>query len=231
MNDLETINRYLARVRGDAEALGLDLSFSSDPAAFAEFLEQQDETHGVSSVHDPRRSDIRPREFAWMLVKSGDTGVCCHAIRLFETDDLIADIYTGRIYEDIPVRDHWPDPEMYEAAEKLLISGRVAFGGGLWVHPAWRGQNLSAVFRKALRVVTIPRFKWEHYVSTYRNTANRREWAKGDGWTPNVIPLSKGYYVPYGKELDVILTHATVDETLDVLRREMAPTATPAAAT
>jgi hypothetical protein len=218
--DINIINQYAAEVKQQAGAIGLTIEYSSDPQAFAGFLGDQSETHGVSSIHDPRRSDILPREFAWLLAKHDGEGVCSHAIRLIVTDSLIEDIITHRLYCDIEVPDHWEDTEMYPEARDVQIAGRVAFGGGLWVHPDWRGRDLSGMLRKVLRVISIPRLNWDVYFSTYRNTANRREWAKGDGWNPIVIPLSRGYYPPYRKPLDVLLAGATREQTLGLLRAQ-----------
>ncbi len=219
--DLALINAYAAKVRADAASVGLDLHYDSDPHSFVEFLSQQTETHGVSSAHDPQFTDILRREFAWLRADDQEgRGVCCHAIRVVETASFIEDILTQRLYGDIEVLDHWEDVELYPEARELKIAGRVAFGGGLWVHPDWRGKDLSGMLRKVLRVVSLPRLNWDYYFSTYRNTANRREWAKGDGWNPVSVPLSRGYYRPYREKLDVILAGASREQTLALLREQ-----------
>ena len=76
------------------------------------------------------------------------------------------------------------------------------------------------MLRKVLRVVSLPRLNWDWYFSTYRNTPNRREWAKGDGWNPFSVPLSRGYYPPYREKLDVILAGASRAQTLELLRAQ-----------
>lgn len=219
--DIELINGYSAKVKAAAAALGLTLHYSSDPHSFVEFLGKQPETHGVSSVHDPQYSEILRREFAWLRADDQEgRGVCSHAIRVIETTCFIEEVITQRLYGDIEVPDHWEDVELYPEARELNIAGRVAFGGGLWVHPDWRGRDLSGLLRKVLRVVSLPRLNWAWYFSTYMNTPNRKEWAKGDGWNPISVPLSRGYYRPYREKLDVILAGASREQTLALLREQ-----------
>ncbi len=220
--DIALVTDYAAMVREQAAAKGLMLKYDADPQAFVAFLSRQDSTHGVSSAHDPGRSYITPDHFAWMCAEHEGRPAACHAIRLIETDSLVEEIITHRLFENIEVKERWESvglrPEARAEIERLGIRGRVAFGGGLWVHPGWRGMELSGLLRKVLRVISIPRLNWSWYFSTYQNTPNRREWAKGDGWNPHVIPLSSGFYPPYRGPLDVLLAGASLAQTLALLR-------------
>jgi hypothetical protein len=217
-DDLERIRDYCDRVYAEAAARGIVLRRSSFADEFCEFLGQQEQTHGVSSIHNPVHSDIRPREFEWLLGEIDGVGVCCHAIRLIETEDLIQDILTGRLYADAVPAERWQDPGIYPGAREIKIAGRVAFAGGLWVAPAHRGGGLPALIRKMLRLTTLGRFRWTDYVSTFQNTPNRRAWSMDDSGNTRMFPLSRGHYVPYGSELDVIMATVTAEETLEMLR-------------
>ena len=223
--DFELIQAYVEFVREQAEDLGFSMSLSSDAAAFADFLRGQDETHGISSIHDPAVSFITPQNFAWFRVDQEGEGVACHAIRAIETDDFIEEVRTHRVFGDIDVSWDFQDVGLYPEAHSLSFDGRIGIGGGLWIHPRCRGRNLSAVFSKLLRIIGIRRFRLDHYVSFVLNTGKRQQWSLQSNGQTRIPPLLKGYYPPYGRKLDVLLTHCTREEMLRQIRQEMAETA------
>jgi GNAT superfamily N-acetyltransferase len=221
VDELTLVQRYVERVRNRACQRGLALHLDNDVDAFVDFLGAQEATHGVSSIHDPAHSYITPDNFLWMRIDDGGTGVCCHAIRLVETDDLIAEVLTHRIFGNLAATLDFQDVELYPEAWQIDIAGRVVIGGGLWVHPGHRGRDYSALFRKLLRVVAIRHFRLDYYASFIRNTNSRKAWVLGSYGSPNAIPLLHGYYPPYRRPLDVQLAYASRPEILSRIREEL----------
>lgn len=219
--DLALIQSYSEHVRGRADAFGGSITLSSDPKAFAEFLDGQVGTHGVSSIHDPQKCHITPDNFAWFRIDANGQGICCHAIRCVETDDLIEDVRTHRVFLNLDIPWDCANVGLYDSAYALEISGRVAIGGGLWVHPDWRGKKFSLLFSKLLRVIAIRRFRWDHYVAFVLNTNNRRAWSLQSTGQMQTHPLLNGYYPPYQRPLDVMMTHSARDAQLRQIRDEM----------
>ena len=222
LEELAVVQRYVERVEERAQQRQLKLHLDNDAHAFVEFLCVQEATHGVSSIHDPAHSHITPDRFLWMRIDDAGKGVCCHAIRMIETDDLIAEVLTHRVFGDLAASMQFHDVELYPEAWDIEIAGRVIIGGGLWVHPDYRGRNYSALFRKLLRVLAIRHFRLDYYASFIRNTVNRKAWVLGSYGSPNATPLLHGYYPPYGRSLDVQLAYASRAEILSRVRVELA---------
>ncbi len=101
VEELTLVQRYVDRVRDRARDRNLKIHLDNDAGAFVRFLSAQRETHGVSSIHDPEHSFITPDRFLWMRIDDGNRGVCCHAIRMIETDDLISEVLTWRVFADL----------------------------------------------------------------------------------------------------------------------------------
>jgi hypothetical protein len=219
--DLALIQSYSEHVRGRADAFGASITLSSDPESFAEFLGAQSNTHGVSSLHDPQKCHITRDNFAWFRIDLDGQGICCHAIRCVETDDLIEDIRTHRLFFNAEVPWDFEDVGLHDSAYELQLSGRVAIGGGLWVHPDWRGNNFSLLFSKLLRVIGIRRFRWNHYVAFVLDTSDRRGWSLQSAGQMQLHPLLNGYYPPYGRPLDIMMAYCARDALLRHIRDEM----------
>jgi len=220
--ELDLIQAYVDSVRTHAAALGFSMTLSSDANAFVDFLHEQEGTHGVSSIHDPAKCHITPDNFAWFRVDRYGVGVACHAIRSIETDDFIEEVRTHRVFGDIEVPWDFENVGLYPEAYDLRFAGRIGMGGGLWIHPNCRGQNLSSVFSKLLRIIGIRRFRLDHYVSFVLNTGKRQQWSLQSNGQARIPPLLNGYYPPYGTKKDILLTHCTRDEMLMQIRQELA---------
>ncbi len=222
LEELSVVQRYVERVQDRARQRGLVLHLDNDVDAFVKFLRVQEATHGVSSIHDPAHSYITPDSFLWMRIDDGGKGVCCHAIRMIETDDLISEVLTHRVFGNLEASMEFRDVELYPEAWDIEIAGRVIIGGGLWVHADYRGRDYSALFRKLLRVLAIRHFRLDYYASFIRNTQNRKAWVLGSFGSPNATPLLHGYYPPYRRPLDVQLAYASRAEILSRVRVELA---------
>lgn len=221
LEELTLVQQYVDRVGDRARSRNLRMHLDTDPRAFVRFLSAQRSTHGVSSIHDPKRSHITPDRFLWLRIDDGNRGVCCHAIRMIETDDLISEVLTWRVFGDLDVVWQYQDLQLYPEAWDIDVAGRVVIGGGLWVDPDYRGRDYSALFRKLLRVAAIRHFRLDYYVSFIRNTQNRRSWVLGSYGSPHTTPLLHGYYPPYGEPLDVQLAYASRAEILRQVRSEL----------
>ena len=142
-HDLTVIQRHIDHTRAYLATRGLTLNVNADMRAFKEFLLKQEQTHGVPSTHDPDRTHLHPENCFWTYLSTRDGRIiACHAQRLIVTEDFLEDCRTHIAFENLtPKLDH-QNLALYDEAKTLTIFGRVLIGGGLWIHPDWRGGSL-----------------------------------------------------------------------------------------
>ena len=175
----------------DREARLLDALLRSGHAAMAERgvrLVLHDE---MASLRDRHREDallasdrplpsqldvdfcaLPPERSFWIegLDDSGRT-VLTHAARLFEWSDtdLEAEGRAMRIFYDRPAMHAQPGTDLTLARPMpARVAGRVAYVGGLWVHPAFRGRGLARIMPRIGRAWAgarwAPDFVFSHVV-------------------------------------------------------------------
>lgn len=221
-SDLLDIQRHIDCTRAYLASLGLSLHVSADMRAFKEFLLDQEQTHGVPSTHDPDRTYLHPENSFWTYLTT-DSGriVACHAQRLDLQDDFIEACRTHTAFGNlVPNLDHY-NLDLYEEARNIRISGRVLVGGGLWIHPEWRGNSLL-IFNRTNRAIALRHFAVDWFVGFLLNTNSRHIMAiAADGAAyAHAVPLLKGLYPPHGIVRDIQIAYSSRDEALQTIRQE-----------
>lgn len=220
-HDLTDIQQHIDHTREYLASRGLTLNVSSDMRAFKEFLLEQEQTHGVPSTHDPDRTYLHPENSFWTYLTAQDGRIAaCHAQRLLVTDDLIEVCRTHTVFENrVPALDHY-NLELYNDARMIRIAGRVLIGGGLWVHPEWRGRSLL-MFSRMDRALALRHFLLDWVVAFMLRTDRRRNMGlKGLAYA-HVVPLLHGLYPPHGRSLDIQLVFSSREELLAEIRQEL----------
>jgi len=220
-HDLTDIQRHIDHTRAYLTTRGLTLNVSSDMRAFKEFLLRQEQTHGVPSTHDLDRSYLHPENCYWTNL-STEAGriIACHAQRLIVADNFLEVCRTHGAYENlVPKLDHH-NLALYEEAKTLPIEGRIIIGGGLWIHPEWRGGSLL-IYARANRSISLRHFLLDWVVGFMHLTERRRKMALGGYAYAHAIPFLHGIYPPHGVERDIQLVYSSRAELLAQIRHEL----------
>lgn len=227
-HDLTDIQRHIDHTRVYLASRGLTLNVSSDMRAFKEFLLNQEQTHGVPSTHDLDRSYLHPENCFWtyLSTQSGRI-IACHAQRLVVADNFLEVCRTHTAFENlVPTLDH-QNLALRDDAKRLPISGRVLIGGGLWIHPEWRGGSLL-IYSRANRAISLRHFRLDWAVGFMLMTNRRREMALGGYAYAHAIPFLRGIYPPHGAERDIQIVYSNRSELLTQIRQELGTLATAA---
>ncbi len=220
-HDLTDIQQHIDHTCAYLASRGLTLDVSSDMRAFKEFLLKQEQTHGVPSTHDPDRTYLHPENCFCTYLSTGDGRiVACHAQRLFVTDDFIEACRTHTVFENlVPVLEHY-NLQLYDDARMIRIAGRVLIGGGLWIHPEWRGGSLL-MFSRMDRALALRHFHLDWVVGFMHRTDRRRNMGlKGLSYA-HAVPLLRGLYPPHGRKRDIQLVFSSREELLAEIRQEL----------
>ena len=193
--DFSDIQAHIDLTRQRLGALGLTLHVSHDMHAYVDYIGRQEDTHGVPSSHDPKRSHLHPGNSFWVYVEhpaSGDI-IACHAQRMLVTDDF----------------------------EESHMSGRVLYGGGNYIRPDWRGKGVL-IFNRASRTIALRHFQADYLCGLQMNTPRRRAMALTGQAFAHVKPFVKGGLPGKPHADDVQLSWSSRQEWMDAIRRELA---------
>ena len=165
---------------------GLRVEVSSDLHAWKRL-------HGdISKPFDPDLNDIRPSEVFWIGVYSGNTLVACGGGRVVVCEDFIKEyLTTYLLFGDIQ-----PSLESMDyrfVTDGPVLSGRVGYGGGVWVHPSYTGKGLAKTVSHLGKVIALRRLRVDHYTALLKHS--RECWALTVlGWSHG-CHLTAGHYL------------------------------------
>lgn len=220
--DYADIQAHIDLTRTRLGELGLTLHVDHDMRAFVNYIARQEDTHGVPSSHDPRRCHLHPGNSFWVYVKhpaSGDI-VACQAQRLIVTQDFLQDCLAQTLFSNLtPSLDAAPGG--VDESIDARISGRVIYGGGLYIRPDWRGAGLL-IFNRASRTIALRHFQADYFCGLQLNTPQRRAMALNGFAFAHVRPFIKGGLPGKPQADDVQLSWSSRGEWLETVRRELA---------
>lgn len=232
--DYEDLQRWLEHAIAELEGTGLSLTMSGDMREWYGIygkLPPEAQTGGVSNTLHPDKHNLGQGEAFWsgLYAKGEPELMACHCVRLLRTRDFVDEYVSGRLFDSTKPAVGWRRTELV-LEEKVELSGNVAFGGGLWVHPRMRGldaagrrRNLSGKLNAINRNITTRHFNADWYCSLTHNTASRQAWVRFSTGILNSVAISRGYYAGRdGKELEVRLNYMSRAEMFEQMRQELA---------
>ncbi len=175
----------------------------------------------IAATHDPARSHIHPGNAFWGRFenKSGQI-IACMAHKMVITENLIDEVRSHRIFFNRrPILNHYP-VDLRVEPDVPVLSGRVGYGGGLWVHPNYRGRSLSGIMARVMRNLSIRHFFIDWNVSFIADTPSRIQMAHEGYGMANRTPLLKGIFPLYGKNRDMQMFYMSKDEMLAQIATE-----------
>ena len=218
---LSAIQTFVDRSCEHFESMGLTFAVSDDMTAWADWLSEQPQSHGVTKTHDPKHTHLDPGNSFWANLRDAHGKViACHAQRLIITDDFFDDIVTQTAFFDRAPKIRLDDLGLRLETRLMRISGRVCLGGGLYIHPDWRGHGLYNVLSRTTRAISLRHFKLDWYLAYFLTSASRTQLGLEGAAFARAMPLLSGIYPPYGRHTDIQLMTMTRDEALAQIKQD-----------
>lgn len=236
-DDLKEIQTFIDRARRELDQRKLTLEVDSDLSEWVRLIQNAPGRGSVSSSHDPSKSFVHPGNAFWVIVRERDRRfidrllrrpppvVACLCHRVIQTDDIADEMRTNRLYYDrTPILDYHP-VEIVRNENMPVVGGKVGLAGGFWVHPRYRGSKLSNVVSRVTRLLSLRHFDIDWSVSLVKDTPRRKAMIHSTYGLAHSASITRGYYPPYGYDLDIQMSYMHRDEMLDQVRSENAAAA------
>ena len=152
------------------EQRGFVLTVESDMRAWADLMRSSPRIVGVNPTYDPDQSCLTPANAFWLRLQQNGRTIACSANRFFATDDLLGLIRSMQIWHDAKPLLLGPPYPVVVPPSFPRVAGNVGHSGGLWVHPDFRGQGLSRILPRLIRVLALRHFD-EDWHSTLVNNS------------------------------------------------------------
>lgn len=219
--DRVLIQENLDNMRTALRSLRLDVRIETDFADWVRHMENAPKITAVSPSFDPRFSHLHPGNSFWISIRDADGGiVACSCHRLFLTPDIRALIGSHKLFFDKqPVLDFKPVPIVLPR-EAPQIGGRVAYGGGYWLHPGYRGAGLSSIIPRMSRFLSLRHFEPDWNIALLKDTQQRRDMARDSFGVSHQVPCIAGYYPPDGRTATYQLAYMSAEEMLRQAQQE-----------
>jgi hypothetical protein len=233
-NDLIEIQTFIDRARAELDRRKLTLEVDSDLSKWVKLISDAPGKVVVASTHDPSKSYVHPGNAFWIIVRERDHRfidkllrrerpiVACLCHRVIQTDNIAEEVRTHRLFFDRqPILDYRP-VNVVLGDDTPVIGGKVGLAGGFWVHPSHRGSKLSNIVSRVTRVLSLRHFDIDWSISLVRDTPRRKAMIHNTYGLAHSVSITRGYYPPYGYDLDMQMSYMHRDEILDQIRSENA---------
>lgn len=233
-NDLIEIQTFIDRARAELDSRKLTLEVDCDLSNWVRLIRNAPGKVVVASTHDPSKTYLHPGNAFWIIVRERDQRlfdrllrrdrpiVACLCHRVIQTDNIADEIRTHRLFFDrAPIIDHRP-VNVVLSENVPVIGGKVGLAGGFWVHPRYRGTKLSNIVSRVTRVLSLRHFDIDWSISLVRDTPRRKAMIHNTYGLTHSVSITRGFYPPYGHDLDMQMSYMHRDEILDQVRSENA---------
>lgn len=233
-NDLIEIQTFVDRAKEELGRRGLTLEVDSDLSNWVRLMKNAPGKLVVASTHDPSRSYLHPGNSFWIFIRERDQSfvdrllrrekpiVACLCHRVIETENIGEEIRTHRLFFDRnPILDYRP-VNVVLGDNAPVIGGKVGLAGGFWVHPKYRGSKLSNIVSRVTRVLSLRHFDIDWSISLVRDTPRRKAMIHNTYGLAHSVSITRGYYPPYGYDLDMQMSYMHRDEIMEQVRAENA---------
>jgi hypothetical protein len=212
------VQDYIAHVMEEVLEMGLRLEIEHNFDLFAS-IRGRVADKWVYPACDPHLSDIETDALWVRAVDRGGETVATGAVRIFETDDF---------YELMRSERLWFRTPGIGAPKRCPVDcsippfgGTIGHGGGVWVHPTWRGRGLAGIMPKFARALTVRNNEIDYETGlVFEELRSLPLRAYG---FPRVAKIVDGFFPPTGKAERVYLCHITRNEVLTDMRAVLAP--------
>ena len=184
---LDLLGRFFAAAYSAALEYGVHLAFGTFAQLLDANLANQASWRAIIPTFDPRYSDLDPQS-AFCLLGYNAEGevVATQACRLFTwTDSNFFDAAQNlTLFYAHPERDRKPGETCDITAESARnVRGRVAFSGGGWYRPDFRGKFLSLIMPRISRAYAFSRWSSDYTASMFQDSVLAGGMAERCGYT------------------------------------------------
>ncbi len=214
-SELAEIQIFIDTTRSHLADQDLTLDVDDDLVNWVAHMRQAPGILNIAATHDPARSNIHSGNAFWGRFenKAGEI-VACMAHKVVITENLLDEVRSHRIFFNRrPILEHYP-VDLRVESDVPVLSGRVGYGGGLWVHPDYRGRSLSGIMARIMRNLSIRHFFIDWNVSFIADTPSRTRLALEGYGMAHRTPLLKGIFPLYGKPRDMQMFYMSKAEML-----------------
>lgn len=184
---LDVLTTFFRQADAAAKKHGVHLAFGSFDELLQVNLANQSSWRAIIPTFDPRYSELTP-ENSFCLLGYNQAGevVATQACRLFKWTDTsffeAAENLT--LFYARPERDRQPGERCEITAEAARRArGRVAFSGGGWYRPDYRGKNLSYILPRISRAYAFTRWSTDYTTSMFQDSVLAGGMAERCGYT------------------------------------------------
>lgn len=233
-DDLIEIQAFIDRARAELDRRHLTLEVDADLSKWVKLLSDAPGKAAIASTHDPAKSYVHPGNAFWVVVRERDRRaidrllrrdrpiIACLCHRVVETDNIVDEVRTNRLFFNrTPILDYRP-VNIVTDENTPIIGGKVGLAGGFWVHPRHRGTKLSDIVSRVTRLLSLRHFDIDWSISLLRDTPRRKAMIHNTYGLSHSTSILRGYYPPYGYDLDIQMSYMHRDEMLEQVRSENA---------
>jgi hypothetical protein len=233
-DDLIQIQTFIDRAKNELDHRGLTLEVDSDLSNWVALIKNAPGKLVIASTHDPRSSYVHPGNSFWIIIRERDRRfmdrllrrdrpiIACLCHKVIETENIAEEIRTHRLFFDRkPILDYRP-VDIVLGDNTPVIGGKVGLAGGFWVHPKYRGTKLSNIVSRVTRVLSLRHFDIDWSISLVRDTPRRKAMIHNTYGLAHSASITRGFYPPYGYDLDMQMSYMHRDEILEQVRAENA---------
>lgn len=213
--ELAEVQTFVDNTEERLSKLGLTLNVDGDLANWVQHMRQAPGTLRIAATHDPSYSYVHPGNafWAWFENSTGQI-VACIAHKVIVTDNLLDEVRSHRIFFNRrPILKHYP-VDLCVLKDVPKLSGHVGYTGGLWVHPEYRGQEISGIIARVCRNLSVRHFFIDWNVGFIADTPSRKKMGLEGYGMAHSTPLLKGVFPLSGEKRDMQMFYMSKDEIL-----------------
>ncbi|MCS6878558.1 MAG: hypothetical protein N2038_12825 [Geminicoccaceae bacterium] len=186
-----------ALARAIAE-LGLTLVIEQDFAGLRALLESRGAF--VNPSFDPRTSRLGRRDFWVHLIEPGGRSIGCSAEKIVETEDILEDLATGRIFYEGGYAAVGGPARVPVVPVSRKLGGLLSHSGSTWVDPSWRGRGLAMLMTRLSRALSFRNYGVSANTGFVRQSLERTRVPVESYGYVHVEKCLDGYFPPQGSD-------------------------------
>jgi len=171
---------------------------------------------------DPHYNDLSGKGFWFRLTDIDGNTVGCHADRIFNVDNFVALMRSGRLWYDDGFRAINEDTANLALATGLSLEmrGVVGYSGVMWLDPKYRGTGVARLIKDLSRALCMRNFETEYHAGLVRRgLIDHKVQEKSYGY-PHAKLCVDGYFPPTGQSERIYMCYIQRRTILEQLQYE-----------
>ncbi|MHA1565103.1 MAG: hypothetical protein ACTSX7_07305 [Alphaproteobacteria bacterium] len=172
---------------------------------------------------DPKFNDLRGKGFWFRLTDMDGNVVGCHADRIFNVDDFVPLMRSGRLWYDggFSAVDKDAKRLALPPGLSLEVKGVVGYSGVMWLDTKWRGSGVARLIKDLSRALCMRNFETNYHAGLVRRSLMKHHVQDRSYGYPNSKLCVDGYFPPTGQDEKLYLCYIHRPMILDQLRAAM----------